>query len=110
MILTDAAREEVSELTWRLIDDELETAQFERLEGYLRDSDEARKLYVEHVWLHSELIWYYQGDRIRERTMKMFDDPLLNEMLSNGGGGDEARQRQQRSEQQPESARSPKNN
>ncbi len=82
MKLTAKGREEVQELTWRLIDDEIDDKQFNRLESVLRESDEGRKTYVDCMWLHSELIFFFRNERGETTAIKFVNDPLTAELSS----------------------------
>jgi len=62
MRLTDESRQDVEQLTWRCIDQEIDEPGFNRLESHLRQSDEARKIYVESHWLHTALLFHFNPD------------------------------------------------
>ncbi|QNN22043.1 hypothetical protein HED60_07065 [Planctomycetales bacterium ZRK34] len=82
MFFTRKARKEVEELTWRTIDQEIDEPGFGRLEQYLRDSDEARKIYVESHWLHTALLFHFNPDYGKrfmpaKNTEQMFMEELM---------------------------------
>lgn len=81
MRLTEKGREELQELTWRLVDDEIDEPGFRRLESVLRDSEEGRQVYVDCVWLHSELVWYFRHERGDATSVKIANDELLRQIL-----------------------------
>jgi hypothetical protein len=74
--------DDVREMTWRLIDEQLEAPQFNRLESRLRESESARTAYVECMWLHSELLWHFRAVNGVATSFKFVDDPLLKELLA----------------------------
>src|SRR5690606_1922194 len=80
MRLTEKGRRELRELTWRLVDDEIDEPQFRRLESSLLQSEEARQVYVECIWLHSELLFYFRKNDQAKPT-RLANDPLLIQIL-----------------------------
>ncbi|MBI1370715.1 MAG: hypothetical protein GC162_18915 [Planctomycetes bacterium] len=81
MRLTPESRSEVEELTWRIIDNEIDEPNFRRLETYLTDSEEARHLYVECFWLHTALLHHYQPDRFKRLLPQMSPGNAFMEAL-----------------------------
>lgn len=85
MFFTRKARREVEQLTWRTIDQEIDEPGFSRLENYLRESDEARQIYVESHWLHTALLFHFNPDYGKrfmpaadtQTTEQMFMDELM---------------------------------
>lgn len=90
-MLNETTEDDVQELTWRLFDDEIERDQFDRLELYLREEEQARALYVRCAWLHAELTWYFRNERQqKEGGVQVAEDRFLTELLS-GEGKQEAK-------------------
>jgi hypothetical protein len=82
MFFSRKARREVEELTWRTIDQEIDEPGFNRLEQFLRESDEARQIYVESHWLHTALLFHFNPDYGKrfmpaQTTEQMFMDELM---------------------------------
>jgi len=49
----------VEELTWGLVDDQLDSGEFELLESMLLSDDKARTTYVDCIQLHVDLMAHY---------------------------------------------------
>jgi hypothetical protein len=80
----ELAVDEVAELTWLLLDREINDAQIVQLETLLRDSQDARDTYLKCVQIHVDLGEHYEAKREQEdiikrtsRTMPLMD--LLND-------------------------------
>ena len=69
--------DEVQELVWALVDEQLDETQFARLEQLLSESEAARKMYVECMQLHAGLIEHFrQADPTVPETLA----PLLGDL------------------------------
>ena len=50
---------DVEDLTWRLLDEQLEKPQFDTLERELVNNENSRKTYIDCVQLHVDLMYYF---------------------------------------------------
>jgi hypothetical protein len=59
----DTVRERVEELTWALVDDQIEQGEFELLENLLLSDDGARRTYLDCVQLHADLVGHFAEEK-----------------------------------------------
>jgi hypothetical protein len=74
--------ERVRELTWAVVDDHIEDAEWNELQKLLTDSAESRLAYIEAIQLHTDLLFHFKeqsGDSNKE------SDPVLG-FLGNAAG------------------------
>ena len=74
----DQKFEELENLIWALIDDQLTTQEVERIEAMLTGDDSMRQHYVRCMQLHADLHWHHRKDSI----------PLADEILAKEQGVD----------------------
>lgn len=76
----ETVRERVQELTWAMVDNQIEPGEFELLENLLLSDDNARRTYVDCVQLHAELVGHYA-------KQQSSSTPGTSSILSFLGGG-----------------------
>ena len=58
--------ERVREITWALVDEHIEDAEWSELQTLLTDSTEARLTYIEAMQLHTDLLYHFQDQHADE--------------------------------------------
>lgn len=66
----------VRELTWAMVDENLEDSQWSELQKLLTDSSSARFAYIEAMQLHTDLLFHFQ-DQHKGESKKDPDTPIL---------------------------------
>lgn len=59
----DKLTEEVEQLVWTMLDETIEPADLQRLEGLLEQEPAARERYLECMRMHSDLLLHFQEQR-----------------------------------------------
>ncbi len=75
-------RRELETLTWRYVDDMIEPEQMQRLETLLKESEEARRHYVNCMMLHAHLHEFFASQRPGARgSVRIANDTFLSQLL-----------------------------
>lgn len=74
-------KERVRELTWALVDERIENAQWSELQKLLTDSVDARGAYIEAIQLHSDLLFHFKNQQANDAKQEK-ETPILGSLES----------------------------
>ena len=71
--------ERVRELTWAMVDEQIEDNQWSELQKLLTDNTAARLAYIEAIQLHTDLLFHFRDPQTDESTKKQ-ETPILGSL------------------------------